>query len=84
MLQCLPRMFMSGLMIFFAVVRRSNAVRVRGEFVEFRSSLMRIIWHGFSGPRCPAYLRAIPFFKLSNYEHLHRNHALQAARGKRA
>jgi hypothetical protein len=84
MLQCLLGMLMSGLVIFLAVVRRSDSVCVRGEFVEFRSSLMGIIWHGFSCPQCPAHLRTIPFFKLSNYEHLNRNHALLAARGKRA
>jgi hypothetical protein len=34
--------------IFFPVVRRSNAVCVCGEFVEFSSSLMRVIWHSVS------------------------------------
>jgi len=61
---------MSSLVIFFAVVRRSDAVCMRGEFVEFSSSLMRIIWHSVSHPRCPVHLRTIPYFRLSNYEHL--------------
>ena len=72
MLQCLFGMLVAGLVIFFAVVRCSNAVCVCGEFVEFGSSLMRVIWHSFSQPRCPVHLRAISFFKLPNYEHLRR------------
>jgi hypothetical protein len=48
MLQCLLGMLVSGLVIFFPVVRRSNAVCVCGEFVEFSSSLMRVIWHSVS------------------------------------
>ncbi len=46
----LPGMFVSGLVVSFRVVRRGDAVRVCGEFVEFGSSLMRVIWHSVSHP----------------------------------
>lgn len=42
---CLPREFVTGQVIFFAVVYGSDAVCVRCEAVKFRSSLMRIRWH---------------------------------------
>lgn len=45
MFQCLSGKLVSGLVIFFPVVHGGNAVRVRGEFVEFGSSLVRVIWH---------------------------------------
>ena len=44
-LQRLFRKLVPGQMIFLPVVRGGSAVRVRGEFVKFSSSLMRIIWH---------------------------------------
>ena len=45
---------MPGLVIFFPVMRGGGAMRVRGEFVEFRRSLVRVIWHGVSRPgECP-------------------------------
>ena len=84
MFQSLLGMLMSRLVIFLAVVRRRDAVCMRGEFVEFCSSLMRIIWHSVPHPRCPAHLRTIPFSKLSNYEHSCCDHTLLAARGKRS
>ncbi len=43
--QRLFRMFVSGLVIFFPVVCGGASVRACGEFVEFGSSLMRVIWH---------------------------------------
>jgi hypothetical protein len=46
----LPGVFMPGLVVFFPVMRGGGAMRVRGEFVEFRSSLVRVIWHGVSRP----------------------------------
>jgi hypothetical protein len=46
MLQCLPGMFLTGLVIFFSMVRCGTAVRVGGKFMEFGSSLVRIVWHG--------------------------------------
>ena len=61
MLQCLFGMLMPGLMIFLAVVRCSNAVCVCGEFVEFGSSLMRVIWHGFPILYVPRILVAFHF-----------------------
>jgi hypothetical protein len=36
-------MFVSGLVIFFSVVHSGSTMRVRGEFVEFGSSLVRVI-----------------------------------------
>lgn len=84
MLQCLFGMLMSGLVIFFAVVRRSNAVCMCGEFVEFGSSLMRVIWHSGSHPRCPVHLKTIPFFRLPNNEQSHCSHPLLIRRQKRA
>ena len=44
--QCLFGVLMSGQVIFFAVMRGSSTVCVCGEFVEFRGSLVRVIWHG--------------------------------------
>jgi hypothetical protein len=38
-------MLVPGLVIFFPVVCGGGTVRVRGEFVEFGSSLVRVIWH---------------------------------------
>lgn len=46
-LQRLLRKLVPGQVIFFPVVRGGSAVRVRGEFVEFGSSLVRVIWHDF-------------------------------------
>ena len=46
-------MLVPGLVIFFPVVRGSGTVRVCSEFVEFGSSLVRVVWHGVSlGSRC--------------------------------
>jgi hypothetical protein len=54
-------MLVSGLMIFFPVVRGCSTVRVCGEFVEFGSSLVRIIWHSVSHPLWPLHLRIFAF-----------------------
>jgi hypothetical protein len=43
--QCLPGMLLPGLVIFFSMMRRGSAVRVGGEFMEFGSSLVRIVRH---------------------------------------
>jgi hypothetical protein len=51
MFRCLPGMFVSGLVIFFPVVHGGSTVRVCGEFVEFGSPLVRVIWHSASHPR---------------------------------
>ena len=51
MFQCLLGVFVSCLVIFFPVVRSGSTVRVRSEFVKFRSPLVRVIWHGVSHPR---------------------------------
>jgi hypothetical protein len=53
MFQRLFGMLVSGLVIFFAVVRGGGAVRVCGEFVEFGSSYVRLSWHSVSHPRLP-------------------------------
>ena len=84
MLQCLLGMFVSGLVIFFPVVRGRGAVRVRGELVEFGSSLVRFIWHNVSRPGCLVHLKTILFFKLSNNEQSRRGDALLAERRMRA
>ncbi len=55
MLHRLPGMFVRGLMIFFSVAYRRGTVRVRRRFVQFRSSLMGIVFHGrlsLASPRC--------------------------------
>ena len=41
---------MSGQMIFLAVMRGRSAMRVGGEFMEFCSSLVRVIWHNVFCP----------------------------------
>ena len=41
-------MFVPGLVIFFPMVRGGSTVRVCGEFVEFGSSLVGVIWHDVS------------------------------------
>jgi hypothetical protein len=52
-------MLVSGLVVFFAVVRGGGAVGVGSEFVELGSSYVRFIWHGVSSlgsfhfPSCP-------------------------------
>lgn len=46
MLQRLPREFMRGQVIFLVLMHRGDAVRVRGEFVEFGCSLVPVICHG--------------------------------------
>ena len=43
--QGLPGMFVCGLVVFFAVMRRGDTVCVCGEIVELCSSLMRVFWH---------------------------------------
>jgi hypothetical protein len=45
MFQGLLGMLVPGLVIFFPMVRGGGTVRVRGEFVEFGSSLVRVDWH---------------------------------------
>jgi len=56
----------SGQMISFCVVRSGSTVRVRGEFVELGSSLVRFSWHSVSCPRRPFYLLTMPFSVLFN------------------
>jgi hypothetical protein len=46
MFQCLLGMLVPRQVIFFPVVHRRSAVRLRRQFMKFRSSLMRIVWHG--------------------------------------
>jgi hypothetical protein len=65
-------MFMPRLMIFFPVMRGGRTVRVRGEFVELGSSLVRVIWHTASYPRRPLHLGIIPFSKLFTNGHSRR------------
>ena len=51
---------MSGLVIFLTVVRGGSTVRVRGEFVVFGSSLVRLIWHSVSHPGARSNLQKFP------------------------
>jgi hypothetical protein len=50
MFQRLPGLLVPSQVIFFSVRDGGSAVRVRvrGEFVEFGSSLVRVKWHGAS------------------------------------
>ncbi len=48
MFQRLFGMLVSGLVIFLGVVCGGGTVRVCGEFVEFGSSLVGVIWHDVS------------------------------------
>ena len=41
----LPRMLVPGHVIFFTMVRRRRAMRVRRHFVKFRRSLVQVPWH---------------------------------------
>ena len=52
---------MSGLVIFFPVVRGGSTVRVRGEFVIFGSFLVRLTWHNFSYPSTRFRLESFHF-----------------------
>jgi hypothetical protein len=71
-LQRLSGMLVPGQVIFFSVVRGGSAVRVRGELVEFGSSLMRVVWHSVSQLCYPLHPRAVPFFGLFNIGHSRR------------
>jgi hypothetical protein len=68
MFQGLFGMLVSGLVIFFPVVRGSSSVRVCGEFMEFGSSLVRVIWHSVSIPFSPLHLETSTPSKLFNCE----------------
>ena len=50
----------SGLVIFFPVVRGGSTVRACGEFVELGSSLVRLIWHSVSHPGARSNLQKFP------------------------
>ena len=65
MLHGLLGMLVPGLVIFFPVVRGGGAMRVRSKFVELRSSLVRIIWHGISAPRQCSILELFDFVNCS-------------------
>ena len=60
-------MLVSGLVIFSPVVYGGGTVRMGREFVEFGSSLVRVIWHRI--PILAVHLNIIPIFQLSNCEH---------------
>jgi len=62
-------MLVSGLVIFFPVVRGGSKVRVCGKFVVFGSFMVRVNWHSASNPCWPLQLRIFPFSKLFNCEH---------------
>ena len=60
MFQRLFGKLMSGLVIFFPVVRGGSTVRACGEFVVFGSSLVRLIWHSVSHPDARSNLQKFP------------------------
>ena len=62
-------MLVPGLVIFFSMVRGRSTVRVCGEFVELRSSLVRVIRHSAAYPRRSLHLKIIRFPKLFNTVH---------------
>ena len=62
-------MLVGGLVILFLVMCGGSAVRVRGEFVELGSSLVRVMGHSDSYSRLSLYLGGFPFFRLFNKEH---------------
>jgi hypothetical protein len=45
MFHSLSGMLLAGLVVFFSVVYRGSAMRVRRLFVEFRRALMKIVGH---------------------------------------
>ena len=61
MLQCLFGMLVPTLVIFFPVVCGRSTMRVCGQFVEFGSSLMRVIWHSFPHLDVPRILEPFHF-----------------------
>lgn len=54
----------SGQVILFTMVSGGGTVCVCGEFVEFGSSLVGVVWHAVF--LSPTQLRIIPFSKLSH------------------
>jgi len=56
-----------GQMILFLMVRGGNTVRVRGQFMKFGSSLMRVV-ACFSDPRWSVQFRTTGLFSLYNSE----------------
>lgn len=69
MFERLLGMLMSGQVILLPVVHSGSTVRVGGEFMELRRSLMRIIRHDDFRPGLPRHGKTIPFSKLSKKEH---------------
>jgi hypothetical protein len=55
MFQRLLGMLVPRQVIFFPVVHRRSAVRVRRQFMKFRSSLMRVVRHDGFGVRSFKY-----------------------------
>jgi hypothetical protein len=68
MLQRLFGMLVSGLVIFFPVVRGGNTVGVCCEIVQFCGSLVCVFCHGVSHPRFTFHPRTIPLRTLCNIE----------------
>ncbi len=75
-LQCLFRMLVSGLVLFFPVVYRGSSVRVRGEFVEFGSSQVRVVWHSAFQLCYPLHNKTTAFFRVCNIEQSRRDYPL--------
>jgi hypothetical protein len=65
MFQRLFGMLVSGLVIFFSVMRGGSTVGVCGEFVVFGSSLVRVAWHGVSYPWSLSILERFDFLNCT-------------------
>ena len=68
MFQRLFGVLVSGLVIFFPVVRGGYTVGVRGEIVQFCGSLVCVFWHGIPHPRFTFHPRTIRLLTLCNIE----------------
>jgi hypothetical protein len=78
--QRLSGVLVPGQVIFFSVVRGGGPVRVCGEFVEFGSSMVRVVRHKVSQLCYPLHPRAIPIFVLFNIGQSCRSHPLWVRR----
>jgi hypothetical protein len=58
----LPGVFVAGLVVTLAMMDGSCSMSMRGHFVKFGGSLVRILWHGTSF-RARASVRASPFYR---------------------
>jgi len=62
MFQSLSGMLVSRLVVFFPVLCCGGTVRMCSQFVEFGSSLVRLVWHSVPYPRFRLHLRLFLLF----------------------